>query len=315
MRALYDTARRLAAVDINLVLLGETGVGKTRLARQIHDWSPRASGPFVDISCAGLSGELLDSALFGHEKGAFTGAVSQRIGALERADGGTLFLDEIGDASVAIQLKLLTALESGHITRVGADASIPVDVRVLSATHRDLLAERAQGRFRDDLYYRLVKEKLRIPPLRDRKEEIVPLACLFLRQLSERRSRPAVGLSPSTVRLLTHYRWKGNVRELHGAMERAMTFVSGTTVLPEHLPEDVRDLSTPAEIADSAVEFRSGNELDRLESGWDRGATDALKRRMLIEALERSNGVNTRAASLLKVTRRTVYSWRKHFGV
>jgi transcriptional regulator with GAF, ATPase, and Fis domain len=227
---------KVGAGNISVLVLGETGVGKEVLARRIHDASPRAKKPMVCLNCASLSESLLESELFGHEKGAFTGAVSAKVGLLEAAGGGTAFLDEIGEMPLTLQAKLLRVLEQREIVRVGSVTPRAIDVRFVSATNRDLEAEIARGRFRQDLYYRLNGFTIVLPPLRERTDEIEPLAVHFLRAACKAAGRKPLDITPDALRLLVGYDWPGNIRELRNVMERAVLLCSGRTIAPEHFP-------------------------------------------------------------------------------
>ena len=237
MRALYEQAALAARGIISVLLLGETGVGKEVLARAIHDRSPRAKGPFLGLNCAALSESLLESELFGHEKGAFTGALQSRPGLFEAAEGGTVFLDEIGELPPAVQVKLLRVIEERQVLRVGGRTPRAIDVRFLSATNRDLEAEAARGAFRQDLYFRLDGITLRIPPLRQRVAEIADLARLFLDRAAAQLdlTRP-LGLSDEALAVLERHDWPGNVRELRNVIERAAVLCGGNTIVPLHFP-------------------------------------------------------------------------------
>ncbi|MCC6624961.1 MAG: sigma-54-dependent Fis family transcriptional regulator [Deltaproteobacteria bacterium] len=232
MRKAQALADAVAPRATTVLLMGETGSGKGMLASYVHQRSTRAAAPFVELNCAGLSKELTESELFGHERGAFTGATSRKLGLLEAADGGTLFLDEIGEMELPVQAKLLKVLEQGRFRRVGGLAEIAVDVRIIAASHRDLERDAAAGRFRADLYYRLNVFTIRVPPLRERREEVLPLARRFL--ALERRGH---SLSDEAIELLEGYDWPGNVRELKNVIERAAILApSGAAITAEHLP-------------------------------------------------------------------------------
>ncbi len=239
MLRVFEMAERVAATDATVLVLGESGTGKDLLAQEIHDRSPRASKPFVAVNCAALPENLVESELFGYERGAFTGAAQQRKGKFELASGGTLFLDEIGDMNPATQAKVLRALESRKIERLGGSASIDVDVRVISATHRDLPGEIAAGKFREDLYYRLRVVTLELPALRDHAQDIPLLASAFLQQLSARHNRRP-HFSREALALLERYQWPGNVRELRNAIERTVVLTSGDEITVADLPEEIR---------------------------------------------------------------------------
>ncbi len=239
MRRVFELAERVAPSDATVLILGESGTGKDLLAQEIHDRSPRKNGPFVAVNCAALPENLIESELFGYEKGAFTGAAQQKKGKFELASGGTLFLDEIGDMNPITQAKVLRALENRKIERLGGSHAIEVDVRVVSATHRDLPAEIAAGKFREDLFYRLRVVTLELPPLRSHKDDIPLLAETFLLQLNARHNRKA-RLDPAAIDLLTRYDWPGNVRELRNALERSLVLAPGEKIGPAELPEEIR---------------------------------------------------------------------------
>jgi DNA-binding NtrC family response regulator len=251
MRHVFEMAERVASTDATVLILGESGTGKDLLAQEIHARSPRAGKAFVAVNCAALPENLIESELFGYERGAFTGAVQQRKGKFEMASGGTLFLDEIGDMNPVTQAKVLRALESRKIERLGGSQSIEVDVRVISATHRDLPAEIALGKFREDLYYRLRVVTLELPPLRAHKDDLPLLAEAFLEQLGARHGRPArrggrARLSAEVVALVRRYDWPGNVRELRNALERALVLSRGDEITAADLPQEVRDNTSRA---------------------------------------------------------------------
>ena len=239
MRRVFEMAERVAPTDATVLILGESGTGKDLLAQEIHERSPRSEKPFIAVNCAALPENLIESELFGYERGAFTGAAQQKKGKFELASGGTLFLDEIGDMNPVTQAKVLRALENRTIERLGGSQSIAVDVRVISATHRDLPAEIAAQKFREDLYYRLRVVTLELPPLRAHKEDIPALAETFLVQLAARHGRRA-RLDPAALELLTRYSWPGNVRELKNALERSLVLASDETIGPAQLPEEIR---------------------------------------------------------------------------
>lgn len=245
MRQVFELAERVAPTDATVLILGESGTGKDLLAQEIHARSPRADGPFVAVNCAALPENLIESELFGFEKGAFTGAAQQRKGKFELASGGTLFLDEIGDMNPVTQAKVLRALENRTIERLGGSQSIPVDVRVISATHRNLPAEIAAGKFREDLYYRLRVVTLEIPPLRAHKDDLPLLATAFLDQLSARHNRTA-RLSSEASEILERHDWPGNARELRNALERSLVLSRGDEIHPADLPAEIRDGSRSA---------------------------------------------------------------------
>ncbi|TNF27170.1 MAG: sigma-54-dependent Fis family transcriptional regulator [Deltaproteobacteria bacterium] len=245
MRHVVDLARRVAPVDSTVLITGESGVGKERIARLIHDSSPRMAGPFVAVNCGAISETLLESELFGHVRGAFTGATSDRAGLFEAANGGTLFLDEVGELPPAMQVKLLRALQEREVRRVGDNRSRKIDVRIVAATNRELRAA-GPGAFREDLYYRLRVVEIRVPPLRERKDDILPLARYFLDNTARRLGEAVrcTGFSAQAADQLLRHDWPGNVRELENAVERAVVVATGQRVEPEDLPEEVRAART-----------------------------------------------------------------------
>jgi DNA-binding NtrC family response regulator len=283
MQRVVELARRVARVDSTVLITGESGVGKERVARLIHEESSRGTRPFVAINCAAVTETLLESELFGHTKGAFTGAVAERAGLFEAAHGGTLFLDEVGEVPAAMQAKLLRALQEREVRRVGENKSRAVDVRVLAATNRDLMAEVEAGRFRKDLYYRLRVVELRLPPLRERREDVLPLARLFLAAATERMKRKMCGISPKAADQLVRYDWPGNVRELENAMERAVALTTGSQIVPEDLPEEVR-VALPAVYAPGRVR-----------------SLEDVEREYIVAALRANGGNRTRTAAQLRI--------------
>jgi transcriptional regulator with GAF, ATPase, and Fis domain len=305
MRALYRVAERVAAGNIPVLILGETGSGKELVAERIERLSPRHGKPFLRLNCAALSEHLLESELFGHTRGAFTGAIQAKTGLLASASGGTVFLDELGELPLAIQAKLLRVLEDGHVRPVGALRPMPVDVRFIAATNRDLDAEVAAGRFREDLYFRVAAMPLVVPPLRERPSEIEPLAAAFLRRAAERSGRDVPALSEAARAVLAQHRFPGNVRELRLMMERAVLLCPGATIEPEHLSlprlggGSAPLAPAPALGASAAPGAAVGENADALRAGGD-------ERARVIAALERCHGNQTRAARLLGMARSTL---------
>ncbi|HEX3593757.1 MAG TPA: sigma 54-interacting transcriptional regulator [Polyangiaceae bacterium] len=306
MVQVFNLARKLAAVQTTVLILGETGVGKEVIAEQIHRWSTRAQGPFVRLNCASLPETLLESELFGHERGAFTGADRRKIGYLEGAQGGTLFLDEIGELPLAVQVKLLNVLENREVRRLGGTQEHPIDVRVLSATHRDLQSEVAAGRFREDLYYRLSAFTLSVPPLRERHADIALLAEMFARESARRAGRPGAVFDPSTIGVLVRHPWPGNVRELKNAMEHAVVLADGGRIGAEHLPESVRRREAPVPVGGPLSVPAAGTVKDKLAE---------LERRSIEEALGAENGNQTRAARRLGMSRRALIYKIEKYGL
>jgi DNA-binding NtrC family response regulator len=304
MRALHAQAARAAQGPISVLILGETGAGKEVLAREIHRLSPRAAKPFLAINCAALSESLLESELFGHEKGAFTGAAQARPGLFESANEGTVFLDEIGELPMVVQVKLLRVLEDRTVIRVGGRSPQRVDVRFLSATHRDLDAAILSGAFRQDLYFRLNGVSLSIPPLRERRSEIAPLARRFAAIASAQLDQTTVpSFAPETLELLERYGWPGNVRDLRNVVERAVVMCAGTTILPEDLPPR---LTAQTPLPPSVVQSGAATLPPPEPQGSLQGEIVALERRRILEALERCAGNQTHAAVLLGMSRRTL---------
>jgi two-component system response regulator AtoC len=297
MKAVYTLAERAARSDINILILGETGVGKEVMAQSLHRLSSRASKPIVALNCAGLSETLIESELFGHQKGAFTGAIQNKKGLFEAAEGGTLFLDEIGEMPLPIQARLLRALANREILPVGSTKPRSIDARVLAATNRDLEGEVRRGSFREDLYYRLNGLVLNIPPLRERKGEILGLARLFIAEASRAADRPACVLSEAAADVLMEYHWPGNIRELKNVMERAVVLCEDATIDLPHLPlERMRAQSVAAGVARART-------LPKLRRGLTSEEQD--ERRRIVEALEAHTWNQSRAAKALGMHRRT----------
>jgi len=284
MAKLRQMISRVAPLDTSVLILGESGTGKELVARALQRQSPRASKPFIAINCAALTETLLESELFGHEKGAFTGAVAQKKGKLELAEGGTVFLDEIGELAPPLQAKLLRVLQQREFERVGGTSTHKLDVRLIAATNRDLAAAARQGLFREDLYHRLNVVALRVPPLRDRAADIPALARHFLERASARCHRRVTAISPEAERYLMSYSWPGNVRELENAIERAVVLGESETLLPEDLPETVLE----AMVAGSA------------QSGLQSSVTEN-KRQVILEAFRWSGGDHNLAAERLNI--------------
>jgi DNA-binding NtrC family response regulator len=257
MRRVFELAERVAATDATVLVLGESGTGKDLLAQEIHNRSPRAAKPFVAVNCAALPENLIESELFGFERGAFTGAAQQRKGKFELASGGTLFLDEIGDMNPVTQAKVLRALENRKIERLGGSESIDVDVRVISATHRDLSAEIAAGKFREDLFYRIRVVTLTLPALRTHPADVPLLAASFVKQLGSRHGRDA-RLTRDAIDALTKYTWPGNVRELRNALETALVLSSSTEISAADLPDEIRDAKPATRRAAAATADMAG---------------------------------------------------------
>ncbi|MDB6020346.1 MAG: two component, sigma54 specific, transcriptional regulator, Fis family [Pedosphaera sp.] len=287
MQAIFRDTSLIAPSESRVLITGESGVGKEILADVIHAWSPRAAGPLVKVNCAAIPETLLESELFGHEKGSFTGAVAQRIGRFEIANGGTIFLDEIAEMSPQLQAKLLRVAQDGRFQRIGSNTEIRVNARILAATNRNLEEEVKNGRFREDLYYRLNVVELNIPPLRERREDILPLASQIIAGLTRGRAR----LSALAADSLERYPWPGNVRELHNAMERAALLSGGELILPEHLPARVQAAAGPGAAG------REPGDAHRL---------DEIERTAVLEALRKNNFNRTETAKAIGISRRAL---------
>ncbi len=300
MQQLLELARRLAAVECTVLLTGESGTGKERIARFLHEQSPRAGGPFIAINCGAMTETLLESELFGHARGAFTGAAEHRPGLLEAANGGCLLLDELGEVSLAMQIKLLRALQTREIRRVGENKARSVDVRIIAATNRDLAQAVVEGTFRQDLYYRLKVVELQLPPLRERREDVLPLAQQLLAAAAERMQRPVTSFSPAVGELLTHHDWPGNVRELENAMERGVALARSARIEVDDLPGELR--------SDGRAQVLPGRER----------ATRTLaqvEREHIIAALEFNGGNQSRTARALQIGEATLYRKLKSYGL
>jgi DNA-binding NtrC family response regulator len=301
MSALINMAGRVAASRATVLLQGESGTGKELLARLIHNLSPRNARRFIAVNCGALHENLLESELFGHEKGAFTGATSRRIGRFEEADGGTLFLDEIGELSQAVQVKLLRFLQEHEFQRLGGNQTLRTDVRVISATNRDLLQRVKEGAFREDLFYRLNVVMISIPPLRERKEDILPLIDHFLRRYSEENGKEIAGLSSEALDILLKYDYPGNVRELENIIERAVVIARDAVISVEDLP-----------FGEGMEEGRAGG---KSEEGLLRGSIEELEKKLIVEAMEKVGEHQTRAAELLGISERMLRYKLKKYGM
>jgi DNA-binding NtrC family response regulator len=291
MLSLFRDTALIAPSESRVLITGESGVGKEILADVIHAWSARAAGPFVKVNCAAIPETLLESELFGHEKGAFTGATSLRIGRFEQANGGTIFFDEIGEMSPNLQAKLLRVTQDGRFQRLGSNSEVQTNARILAATNRNLEEDVKKGRFREDLFYRLNVVELTIPPLRERPEDILALASHFIAIFSEGRAR----FSAATIEQLERYSWPGNVRELRNAMERAALLSRGELILPEHLPARIREAAE-----NSAAKTATGHRLDE------------LKNEAIAQALQKHKFNRTDTAKTLGISRRALIYKLQH---
>ncbi len=300
MQQLKGEIARVAPTDARVLITGENGTGKEIVARSIHRLSARADSPLVEVNCAAIPEELIESELFGHVRGSFTGATEDRRGKFEEADGATLFLDEVGDMSARTQSKVLRALQEGRFTRVGGSKAISSDARVLSATNKNLADEIRRGAFRDDLYFRLAVVPISVPPLRERTEDIPLLARHFLGEASARFGRKPKSLSAAAVEALVAYRWPGNVRELKNLVERLMILCPAEEIRREHLPGEILE-------GESAPQIPSDAPL--------KDARDEFERRHILAALRRHRGNVTRAAEALQVERSNLYRKLKSYGI
>lgn len=296
IRLVHQAISQVAAEKATVLIAGETGTGKELVARAIHQQSPRKSSLFVAVNCAAIPAEMMESELFGHERGAFTGAVKERIGKFELADEGTLFLDEVTEMPIALQAKLLRALQEGVIERLGSNRSLNVNIRVVAATNRDPLQAIKDGKLREDLYYRLNVFRIDLPPLRDRLSDIGILAAHFLKKRH-------ISIDESAVSALQHYRWPGNVRELENVLERAAIVCGGLAVSPQHLPPDMQHETdhTANIITTSNVTAPSTETLSLPD------AVQALEIRLIAEALKQANGNKSRASKLLDISERSLW--------
>ena len=296
MQEVFQTIRRVAATHVTVLIHGESGTGKELAARAIHELGPRSQGPFVAVNCAGIPDGLIENELFGHERGAFTDAVEKRIGRFEAASGGTLFLDEIGELAAPVQAKLLRVLQERSIERLGGRGSIPVDVRVLAATHRDLEQDVAAGRFRADLFYRIQVVPIELPALRQHRDDIPLLAAHFIEKARAEAGRGPARLAPAALAALERYDWPGNVRELENAIAHAMALAETDVLGVDDLP---RALVRATRIDGLHDAVRSG------ELGFEQASAD-FERELLLEALESTGWNQTRTAEQLRMTRRAL---------
>ncbi|SNR80562.1 regulatory protein, Fis family [Humidesulfovibrio mexicanus] len=312
LREVYKVLEKVAPTDSTVLVTGESGTGKELLVRALHKNSKRADKPFVPINCGAIPKELLESELFGHEKGAFTHAIRSRPGRFELADGGTIFLDEIGEMDLSLQVKILRALQEKEIERVGGTGTKKVDVRVVAATNRDLEGEVAAGRFREDLFYRLNVIPMHLPPLRERGEDIMALAEHFLKGFCQDKDRKQLSLGAQARAMLIGYDWPGNVRELENFMERLSILCEGPHVMPEDLPEKIQRAAgvepTPVAAAESPQQgFRWPELKDMRDKGQGlKEFLDEIEERLLQEALAEASGVKNQAAELLGIKRTTL---------
>jgi transcriptional regulator with GAF, ATPase, and Fis domain len=316
MVRVFETIEKVAPTDATVLVRGESGTGKELVARAIHFRSPRATRPFIAVNCAAFSRELVESELFGHERGSFTGAVARREGKFEAADGGTLFLDEIGDMSAETQAKLLRALQEKQIERIGGNAPLNVDVRIVAATNQDLEQMVKQGRFREDLYYRIKVVEIRLPPVRDRREDIPLMVQHFLKEAGERFACVQKQLSPEAMRQCIEHAWKGNARSLKAAIEQAVILSSGNEIGPNELfglsndtpgnPADTKSQAAPQpQLPENGLTFREAKE--RFVGDWER--------EFFIRALRATGGNISRAAEKAGMYRQSFQQKMRELGL
>ena len=301
MKELFDLLARVAPTDATVLILGESGTGKELVANALHHNSPRAGGPFIKVACAALPETLLESELFGHERGAFTGAVARREGRFWSAHRGSIFLDEVGEMSATTQSKLLRVLQEKEFESLGSTRTIKVDVRVIAATHKDLEKEIREGRFREDLFYRLNVVPVSIPPLRERKDDLPSLAVHFLSLYREKNRKDLKEISPKALDLLIRYDWPGNIRELENCIERAVIVARGEMITPADLPPQIQALSMGKE--NQGILFPSGISLQEMEKA------------LILKTLEDTGGNRSRAAEILGINRRTLQIKLKEYGI
>src|SRR5690606_31500529 len=310
MLKMFDLIRKVAPTDTTVLIQGESGTGKELATRALHQLSPRATGPLICVNCAAIPETLIESELFGHEKGAFTGAVTARNGLIEAADGGTLFLDEIGELPLEAQARLLRVLQESEIRRVGSTQSRKVDVRLVAATHRNLKAMTKVGQFREDLFYRLNVMQLRIPALRERGEDITGLAQMLLGKITQRMGRPPVHFTPDALRVIQHYRWPGNVRELENALERAVILCDDDEIVPELLGVELEqdDITIPESLVNP--------ELPAASKSGERPNDLSLEDYFQHFVLENQDTMSeTELARKLGISRKSLWERRQRLGI
>jgi two-component system nitrogen regulation response regulator GlnG len=320
MQEMCKAIGRIAPQDVNVLILGESGTGKELVARALYHHSRRASRPFLAINCAAIPESLLESELFGHEQGAFTGATRRRIGKFEQCNGGTLFLDEIGDMPPALQAKMLRVLQEQQFELIGSNETVHTQVRVLAATNQDLEAAVAQGRFRKDFYFRLKVVTIRVPPLREHMEDLAELAHYFLYRFDRELGLDLRAFAPETLDLMQSYAWPGNVRELQSVVKQAMLNASGHLVLPEFLPDEVRRQPAPPaqEVAGPALQDLAGfidALLERGERDLYRKVLEAVERELLVRVLRYTRSHQTKASEILGLNRTTLRHKLRSLGL
>ncbi len=326
MQEVYQLIDRAADTPSTVLITGESGTGKELIARALHEHSSRKERAFIRVNCAALPPELIESELFGYEKGAFTGAVTSKPGRFELADGGSLFLDEIGEIPASMQVKLLRAIQESEFERVGGVKTIGVDVRLIAATNRNLAEEIAIGRFREDLYYRLNVVNVHLPPLRERKSDIPLLIEHFLRRFNTRLKKNVQGVEPATMELLTNHAWRGNIRELENAIERCVLFCDGDTIRAPELPAELREQARPRgalAVQELSAPLTGAAPIELGESLGDEGglkeavreATQRVERELILRALKQTGNNVTHTARLLKISRKSLQIKMKELGL
>jgi len=321
MQAVYNVIEKVADTPSTVLITGESGTGKELIAKALHEQSPRHDEPLIKVNCAAIPDTLMESELFGYEKGAFTGATSSKPGRFELADKGTLFLDEIGEIPIEMQVKLLRALQEGEFERVGGIRTIKVDVRLVAATNRDLVSEIERGRFREDLYYRLNVVPIHVPPLRTRTDDVPDLVQHIMEKFRTRLGKDVTEVEPDALECLKHYGWPGNVRELENVLERTILFCSGGTISSGDLPEDVICASMPARSTPSEELTVDGGDGEALPPGEAslkeivRAETERVERNLILAALKETGGNVTHAAKRLKISRKSLQNKMKELGL
>lgn len=324
MSEVYQVTRQVAASNASVLLLGETGTGKELIAHAIHDLSQRRERSFVRVNCGALSESLLESELFGHVRGAFTGAIDNRTGRFEAAHKGTIFLDEINSTTLHLQVKLLRVLQEREFERVGDTKSVQVDTRVIAASNRDLLELAEEGTFREDLYYRLNVVPIYLPPLRERTEDIPQLVTFFLNLYNEQNDRYVVHIDPRAIEAMQKYHWPGNVRELQNVVERVVVMAQGDELTLELLPSAVKTGRQPRSLGTRAMDFESlTDELvhkglkDAAEADEDllSRIVEPVERRVISEVMTSTDGVQIKAAARLGINRNTLHKKLKQYGL
>ncbi|MBI5026328.1 MAG: sigma-54-dependent Fis family transcriptional regulator [Nitrospirae bacterium] len=300
MKKAIELVKKVAATDVTVLVTGESGVGKELIARSIHELSHRREKPFISVNCAAIPEGLLESELFGHEKGAFTGAHQQRIGKFEQAGGGSLFLDEIGDLPLTLQSKLLRAIQGKEIERLGGKGIIKVDVRLIAATNKNLLSETAAGRFREDLLFRINVIEIKVPPLRERKEDIPPLIEIFFKKYSEDLERRIKGISPSAMKHLINFSWPGNVRELENIIQRALLLEENDLISEKTIYE---------------LLYPEPRETDLSVKGHVSSVVEEEEKKLIIEALAKTKWKKQKAAELLGISRKSLFNKMRRYGL